>query len=234
MLATVRERGRTGPVPYITARAGEADQSFLQLRASFSSAGSSRLKYVDETRRDRDVQGVLWARVSQRLDPEHQRPTGRPLHGLVHPVRQRETMRGLLCQWCKQPARSPAGGLVFLESARADVASASATVRTSQPPVCLRHACKAVERCSGLVKHGAVVLLAQSAPVYGVLGTRYEYVDGVIRALEPVEEPIPYGHHALDWILASQLVRTLRAFTVISLADLNDLTASALPARDGH
>lgn len=159
------------------------------------------MKYRDEARRDREVQGVVWARVSQRLDPENQWPTGLLLHGMVHPARQRETMLGLLCQWCKQPARTPTGELVFLQSARMGVPRSSATVRTAQPPVCLRHAVKAAEGCSGRVKHGAVVLVAQSAPLYGVLGTCHAYVDRAIQVLDPVEEPVPYGHSDLGWIL---------------------------------
>ncbi|MFI1677566.1 hypothetical protein [Streptomyces sp. NPDC020607] len=234
---TANARDKTESVPYITMRAGEAEESFWELRASFTAAGSSRLKYRDETRRDRDVQGVLWARMSQKLDPKRQWPTGLPLHRLINPNRQHETMLGLLCQWCKKPARTrttPKGLLVFLESARRGVPTSSAAVRTAQPPVCLRCAVKAVERWSGLVKHGVVVLLAQSAPLYGVMGTRYEYVNRSIRALDPVDEPIPYGHSALDWVLASQLIRTPRAFTVISVADLYDLAAPATAAQDNY
>lgn len=32
--------------------------------------------------------------------------------------------------------------------------------------------------------------------------------------------PVPYGNPALRWFLASQLVRTLRSFTVVDLDDL--------------
>lgn len=51
-------------IPYITGREGEVDESFLAIRASFSSAGSNHISRVDERWKNRDAQGVLWARVS--------------------------------------------------------------------------------------------------------------------------------------------------------------------------
>ncbi|MER5599907.1 hypothetical protein ABT085_22595, partial [Streptomyces sp. NPDC002265] len=65
------------------------------------------------------------------------------------------------------------------------------------------------------------VFLVQSAPLYGVIGTPYQYADGGLRAL-PADgrEALPYGHPGLRWYLASQLIRRLRAYTVIGLDDL--------------
>ncbi|AZM56401.1 hypothetical protein DMA15_30625 [Streptomyces sp. WAC 01529] len=194
------------------------DESFSALRASFSSAGGSRVRYADERRRDRDAQGVLWARVSQSLD-EHGVLTGAPRWKMINPARQRETMSQLLCQFCREPARTDEG-ILFLHSTKAGALDPSTSLRTTQPPFCREHARTAPEGCSHLAKHG-VALLAQSAPLYGVVGTPYRYtVDRTIQAMAFDGDPVPYGHADLDWMVASQLVRTVRAFTVVNLEDL--------------
>ncbi|WP_055545670.1 hypothetical protein [Streptomyces kanamyceticus] len=196
------------------------DESLVDLRASFTSAGGSRLSYADERPEDRDVQGALWARVSQSLD-EHGVPTGAPLWRMVNPIRQRETMLRLRCQFCREPARTQ-DGILFVLSAEECVPEATTTVRTAQPPFCLKHARMAPRRCSHLAEHGHVALLAQSAPLYGVIGTphRYAAADRSIHVLASDGVPVPYGGAALDWMIAAQLVRTLRAFKVINLDDL--------------
>lgn len=195
------------------------DESFLALRASFSSAGGSRISYTDESRRDRDPQGVLWARVSQSLD-ERGALTGAPRWREINPAQQRETMSKLLCQFCRKPARTPEG-ILFLHSVEEGVPEPSTSVRTAQPPFCIKHARMAPKRCSRLAKHRSVALLAQSAPLYGVIGTPHRYMpDRSIQVMACDGAPVPYGHADLDWTVASQLVRTLRAFTVVNLDDL--------------
>ncbi|MGW7067095.1 hypothetical protein ACWGII_18750 [Streptomyces sp. NPDC054855] len=205
-------------VPYITAREGEEADSFLSLRAAFYAGGSPRLGYWDETKDDRDVRGVLWARVSQSIGDDRL-PTGQPKWRMVHPARQRETMLKLKCQVCVQAART-SEGILFLESKRDGVPTSSTTVRTAQPPVCLRHARVAAKRCPYLAEHGHVALLAQSAPLYGVIGTPHMYGVNGVEVLAGDDAPVPYGDPALRWFLASQLVRTLRSFAVVDLDDL--------------
>ncbi|MGW8889101.1 hypothetical protein [Streptomyces sp. NPDC055749] len=205
-------------VPYITAREGEEADSFLSLRATFDRTGTARLGYWDEGREDRDLRGVLWSRVSQSIGDDRL-PTGEPQWRLVHPSRQRETMLQLRCQVCVGNARTPDGTL-FLESKKDGVPPSSTTVRTAQPPVCRRHALIASKRCPYLAKHGSVALLAQSAPLYGVIGTPHAYSDHGLQVLAADDVPVPYGDPSLRWLLASQLVRTLRAFTVMDLEDL--------------
>ncbi|MFD6435874.1 hypothetical protein [Streptomyces venezuelae] len=195
------------------------DDTLLSLRASFTSAGGSRIAYTDERRGDRDPQGVLWARVSQSLD-ERGAPTGKPLWRMISPPRQRETMSQLRCQDCRVLARTPEG-LVFLHSTEDGVPEPSTTVLTAQPPVCLQHARMASKRCSHLAEHGFVALLAQSAPLYGVIGTPHRYTaDRSIQVMACDGVPVPYGHADLDWLVASRLVRHIRAFTVVNLDDL--------------
>ncbi|MDQ0601987.1 hypothetical protein QF037_006332 [Streptomyces canus] len=203
-------------VPYITAREGEEADSFLALRASFGADGRSRLSYWDESRDDRDVRGTLWARTSQSIGRDGM-PVGSPRWRLVHPARQRHTMMNLLCQVCVGPTKTP-DGYLFLESGT--VPGPGVTVRTAQPPVCLKHAHAAAKLCPNLVRHGHVALMVQSAPLYGVIGTPYQWSSDGVQTLAGDDIPLPYGSPNLRWFLASQLVRTLRAFTVIDLDDL--------------
>ncbi|MEU6774665.1 hypothetical protein [Streptomyces sp. NPDC046759] len=62
----------------------------------------------------------------------------------------------------------------------------------------------------------------QSAPLYGVIGTPYQYSTGGLQVLPATDQPLPYGHPGLRCYLASQMVRRLRAHTVIALGDLPD------------
>ncbi|MEU7644829.1 hypothetical protein AB0B59_09255 [Streptomyces huasconensis] len=208
------------PIPYIVAREGEMEESLLDLRAFLSSAGSSRISYWNETLGDRDGQGVLWARFSQSRD-EHGDLTGAPRWKMISTPRQREAMSKLLCQFCGEPARMPDGRLLFLNSKEECGPNPNTTIRTAQPPFCLKHARMAPQRCPHLAEHGYVALLTQSAPLYGVIGTPYQYTaDRTIQAMACDGVPVPYGSAALDWIVAAQLVRTPRAYTVVNLEDL--------------
>ncbi|MET8676123.1 hypothetical protein ABZW18_00575 [Streptomyces sp. NPDC004647] len=205
-------------IPYITAREGEEADSLLALRASFGTDGRSCLGYWDETREDRDLRGALWGRCSQSIGLDGM-PEGSPRWRLVHPARQRETMKMLRCQVCVGPAKTP-DGYLFLESAKDGAPRPGATVRTAQPPVCLPHARYAAEHCPHLDRHGHVALMVRSAPLYGVIGTPYQGSSDGVQALAGDDTPVPYGDTALRWFLASQLVRTLRDFMVVNLDDL--------------
>ncbi|MEV6758401.1 hypothetical protein [Streptomyces sp. NPDC051214] len=211
-----------GVIPYITGREGEEADSFLSLRTAFDLKGNTRLGYWDETPEDRDVRGVLWARVSQSIGADRL-PAGEPKWRLIHPSRQRECMLKLKCQVCVAPARTPEG-ILFLESKKQGIPTPSSTIRTAQPPLCRRHARMAAQRCPYLAEHGHVALLAQSARMYGVIGTPYAYTSKGIQALAADDVPIAYEDPALRWVLASQMLRTLRSFTVV---DLNDLAPAA-------
>ncbi|MBM7167158.1 hypothetical protein JQK87_01710 [Streptomyces sp. G44] len=195
------------------------DESLSALRPSFGSTGWGRISYADEGWRDRDAQGVLWARVSQSLDEEGAL-TGAPRWRMINPARQRETMSKLLCQVCREPARTDQG-ILFPHSTEEGVPDPSTTVLTAQPPLCPVHAPVAPKRCPHLAKYGSVALLAQSAPLYGVIGTPHRYMpDRSIQVMACDGVPVPYGHADMAWMVATQLVRTLRAFTVVNLDDL--------------
>ncbi|MEV6055218.1 hypothetical protein [Streptomyces sp. NPDC052107] len=205
-------------VPYITSREGEHPDLLLSLRGTHGPDGRLQLGYWDELREDRDLRGVLWGRCSQTIGADDL-PSGRPQWRMVHPSRQRECMEQLRCQVCAQSARTR-HGIIFL-AGPGEVQPEQAVVRTAQPPVCLKHARPAAEQCPHLCGR-PTVFLVQSAPLYGVIGTPYQYGNGGLQALPATDQPLPYGHPGLRWYLASQMVRRLRAYTVITLGDLPD------------
>ncbi|MFC9620086.1 hypothetical protein ACFTXM_08840 [Streptomyces sp. NPDC056930] len=211
-------------VPYITAREGEEPESHLALRATFDRAGLSALGYWDESREDRDPRGVLWGRCSQLIGRDGL-PSGRPQWGFVHPARQRETMTHLRCQICVGPTRTPEG-YPFLAPSAGGVPRPGDILRTWQPPVCLAHLRVAVEQCPHLQK-GYITLMVRSAPLYGVIGTPYQWTARGIKELPGDDTPIPYRASELRWFLASQLVRCLQDFTVVDLHDLAALDSYA-------
>ncbi|MET9387904.1 hypothetical protein ABZY09_44680 [Streptomyces sp. NPDC002928] len=131
---------------------------------------------------------------------------------------QRECMEQLRCQVCAQPARTDEGCL-FLAGPD-EVHPNDAVVPTAQPPVCIHHARIAAEQCPHL-QGRPTVFLAQSAPLYGVIGTLYQYTDGGLQALPATDQDaLPHGHPGLRWYLTSQRIRRLRAYTIINLNDL--------------
>ncbi|MFF8946714.1 hypothetical protein ACF1A5_31550 [Streptomyces sp. NPDC014864] len=203
-------------VPYITSREGEQPDLHLSLRGSLGPDGQLRLGYWDEVPRDRDLRGVLWGRCSQQIGVDGW-PTGRPRWRMVHPSRQRECMEQLRCQVCARPARTR-HGVLFL-AGPTEVHSEGAVVRTAQPPVCPAHARTAAEQCPHLAGR-PTVFLAQSAPLYGVLGTPYQWSSDGLRALPAPDDALPYRHPGLRWTLASQMIRSLRAYTIHTFDDL--------------
>ncbi|MEU0857527.1 hypothetical protein ABZ352_19090 [Streptomyces griseofuscus] len=210
-------------IPYVTSRTGEEADSALFLCSGRGGDGLLRLAYRDEGRDDRDIKDVLWARVSQNIGSDRL-PEGDAEWKLVHPARQRETMLFLRCQVCVRPAKGVTTaqlpdrpGVLFLETAGPGLGR---PIRTAQPPVCVEHAHEAARRCKHLVRNGHVALLATRFRLYGVLGTPYTWTPTGVRALPGSDDPVPYGDPRLRWFLASQLVRELREYEVVNLADL--------------
>ncbi|MFG2630787.1 hypothetical protein [Streptomyces sp. NPDC048473] len=77
------------------------------------------------------------------------------------------------------------------------------------------------------LQRGYNALMVRSAPLYGVIGTAYEWTAQGIKALAGDDVPVPYRDPTLKWFLASQLVRTLTDFTVVDLDDLTTLDSIA-------
>lgn len=209
-------RGDSPPlVPYITQRAGEdaAPDNLVIIRHR----AGPRLYYADEDPRDRDPRGVLWARCGWNAVDRQGRITGEPQWKLVHPHRQMVCMQTLLCQVCARPARTPLG-LIFLAGPRSQDATRP-SVLTKEPPVCRKHVRAAARLCPHL-EGDPMVFLARSAPLYGVIGSLYGRVGREVTVIAQPDEPLPYGHAGLGRVLASQLVRRLQSFRVVSLDEL--------------
>ncbi|MER6406897.1 hypothetical protein ABT269_25945 [Streptomyces viridosporus] len=203
-------------VPFVIQREGEeAAPDNLLLTAL--GPGRYRLRYADEDPRDRDLRGVLWARCSFGAADALGMPTGRPQWRMMHPLRQRGTMQALRCQVCTDLARTPLG-YIFLAGPDT-VDPKDPVILTNQPPVCARHARPAADLCPHLTRR-PMVLLAQSAPLYGVNGVGYGYGEQGVQVVHRPEGPIPYGHALLSTVLASQLVRRLSSFRLVDLDEL--------------
>jgi hypothetical protein len=200
-------------IPFVTAREGEdpAPDNLLMLPDQY---GARRLFYADEDPRDRPLPGVLWARCSFNPADKHQMPTGRPQWKLMHPYRQMLTMRALYCQVCARPAQTPLGYCFFLPQ---PPAPDQAMVLTNQPPVCAKHLRAAVELCPHVEP---VVYLAESAPLYGVLGTLYGIVNKEVTVIAQPDHPLPFKHPQMPAVLASLLVCRLTSFRVVALDEL--------------
>jgi hypothetical protein len=216
---SVSRRSEAGLVPFIIQRRGE-EAAPADLVIHRAAPGRYRLHYLDEDPRDRDLHGVLWGRCSFNPLNDHDWPTGEPEWKMMHPFRQRITMQSLRCQVCTQPART-AGGFVFLAGPH-DLDAEADTVLVNQPPVCSRHVKAAARLCPHLAGQPRV-FLARSAPLYGVIGVIYGYsLEHGVHVVAQPDMPLPYGHPNLHTCLASQLVRRLSSFTVLTVDELMD------------
>lgn len=221
----VRPTTQTTVIPYITQRRGEVEApNNLLLMPANHGRGRYRLLYADEDPRDRDQRNVLWGRVSFNPYDDRKFPTGEPGWKLMHPFRQRITMEALHCQVCAAPARTPLG-TIFLAGAH-DYPDKEPPLLTNQPPVCRKHVRTANALCHHL-QQDPVVFLATSAPMYGVLGTIYGQVDGEVQVVAQPKEPLPFRHPNMPTLLASQLVRRLTRFRVLTVDELMRELAAA-------
>ncbi|MFE0574408.1 hypothetical protein [Streptomyces albogriseolus] len=203
-------------IPFVIQREGE-EAAPDNLRLTPLGGGRYRLRYADEDPRDRDLRGVLWARCGLGPVDDQGRPTGRPQWRMMHPLRQRGCMQMLRCQVCAGPVRT-SRGWIFL--AGPDTVNPSdELVLTNQPPVCPKHARTAAELCPHLTAE-PMVFLARSAPLYGVNGVGYGVREGNVQVVERPAGPIPYGHPLMPTVLASQMVRRLGVFRLLTLGEL--------------
>lgn len=192
---------RAGLVPYITCWTGERPT-----QTPVVAKGRSGIGYRRERRGDRDAHGVLWSRYVRAPG------VGEPKFGGVHPYRQRQAMRRLLCQVCGEPADQNDQGILWLLG-RADLPW-SGSESTSQPPICLRCAGPASRICPHL-RANTVALRVRHAPIAGVLGVLYSpsrhgpVHDGPAR--------LPYTDPSVRMLQAQQLIRNLLECTVVDL-----------------
>ncbi|MEV5237360.1 hypothetical protein [Streptomyces pseudogriseolus] len=203
-------------IPFVIQREGE-EAAPENLRLAPIGGGRYRLRYADEDPRDRDLRGVLWARCGFGPVDDEGRPMGRPQWRMMHPLRQRGCMQTLRCQICAGPARTSLGWIFLAGPGTVD--PNNEPVLTNQPPVCPEHARTAAELCPHLTAE-PMVFLARSAPLYGVNGVGYGVRDGNVQVVERPDGPVPYGHPLMPTVLASQMVRRIGAFRLLSLAEL--------------
>ncbi|MER6131894.1 hypothetical protein [Streptomyces sp. NPDC001815] len=208
-----RSEAETRLVPYITSRKGEKPGRLADLKVVRGFDRKSGLGYQNERPEDRDVRGALWGRCSEKIGPLGM-PVGEPQWRMVHPRRQRRVMERLLCQVCTRSAKTP-DGYIFLAGPDENLDHKL----VAQPPVCLGHVRASAEQC-GHLKGRPKVFLVRSAPLYGVLGIRYQISRHGFKALPATKEPLPYGHAGQPWFLASQMVRSLNDATLLRINDL--------------
>lgn len=206
VLASSPESARPVVVPYVTAWTGEQDPP-----VSITARPGGGIAYADESLADRDNNGVLWFRTPFRPGD------GRPDFGRVHPLRQRRTMRRLLCQVCAGPAdRTDDGVLWLLQDHRDDWPDWPNRMGVTEPPVCVPCVRTSVRLCPAL-RRGAVAVRARSYPLDGVHGALYR----------PGSPPVMVGtasvsldNPAVRWMRAVSLARELHGCTFVPLDEL--------------
>jgi hypothetical protein len=192
---------RAGLVPYITCWSGERPT-----RTPVVAKGRHCIGYRRERQGDRDAHGVLWARYVRAPG------VGEPEFGAVHPYRQRQAMRRLLCQVCGEPADQNDQGVLWLLG-QAD-RPWSGSESTSQPPVCLHCAGPASRVCPHL-RGNALALRVRHAPIAGVLGILY--APGRHGPVHIGPMTLPYTDPRVRMLQARQLIRNLLDCTLVNL-----------------
>jgi hypothetical protein len=192
---------RAGLVPYITAWSGERPSRTPVVAKSPRSIG-----YEHERGNDRDARGVLWTRCVRTPG------VGEPEFGKVHPYRQRQAMRQLLCQVCGRPAdRTEQGHLWLMGWAERPF---SGPESTGQPPVCLRCAGSASRVCPHL-RRGLLAVRVRQAPVVGVFGLLH--TAGRNGPVGVGAAALLYDDPRVRMLQARQLMRELRDAVIVDL-----------------
>ncbi|MDT0265575.1 hypothetical protein RM844_04635 [Streptomyces sp. DSM 44915] len=168
-----------------------------------------RLAYADERHFDRDAGGILWRRAPSTPGK------GKPDFAGIHPLRQRLAMADLRCQVCGGPADHNDDGILWLLGDDPDnPGSWPQGMETMHPPVCLPCATLSVRSCPHLRRH-FVALRVQTGTLAGVFGALYQ--PGPLGPVLVDAAGIPFGDPQIQWVIASQLVVTLDAFTFTDL-----------------
>ncbi|MFJ9580716.1 hypothetical protein ACIRQF_30540 [Streptomyces sp. NPDC101191] len=163
------------------------------------------LTYKDEVSADRDDDYALWPRM--RVVPGPRRPE----FIRVHPLRQCELMREMLCQVCgKEAAHDARGWLFLLPNARADWPGWPEAMANRHPPVCE----ECVELIAALCPHliGGLAVRVKRPVLYGVYGTEYRLSPNGLAAIGP--KTVSYEDPAVAWVLAAQMVRVLNGCSI--------------------
>jgi hypothetical protein len=189
-------------VPYVTAWSPEQKLSGEMVERQGIGIG-----YADEMITDRDDRGVLWYRSPSRPGDGH------PRFGDVHPLRQQDAMRRLLCQVCGGPADRTSDGVLWLIlDHREDWATWPEGMAAVEPPICVQCVHTSVRLCPAL-RRGAAVVRVRHCPIVGVRGALYRR--GKPRPVVVTHTVMGFDDPAIRWIRAVGLVRQLRGCTII-------------------
>ncbi|MFD4571733.1 hypothetical protein ACFWNK_10910 [Streptomyces sp. NPDC058417] len=170
------------------------------------------IAYADERSFDRDAHGVLWERTPS------QPGRGAAQFGKVHSLRQRLCMTGLRCQICGAPAdRTPDGVLWLIDAHPGELLPVGET--TAHPPVCRPCAHLSSRACPHLRSQQVALRVRRFRPS-GVRGALYLPGPTAPRLFDA--QTLPLTDPRLPWLLGSQLLVHLIAYTPI---ELNDPTA---------
>ncbi|MGC4950932.1 hypothetical protein ACLQ2N_32670 [Streptomyces sp. DT224] len=161
--------------------------------------------YVDPRvdQRHRDDDDVLWEACGGQQ-------TGPRIYALLHPARQREAMRNLLCATCGGPASRNADGMLWLMPLLAGPPAEGTTwegVQTTIPPSCEPCADRVTAGCPWL-RDGHVRLRARVAEQIGVRGTRYSRT-GQPSLAEDDDALVLYDSPDARYVVARHAVREL-------------------------
>ncbi|QDN54115.1 hypothetical protein [Streptomyces sp. S1D4-20] len=163
------------------------------------------LAYRDEVSTDRDDDYALWPRM--RIIPGSRRPE----FTRVHPLRQRELMREMLCQVCREEAAHDARGWLFLlPDARADWTGWPETMANGHPPLCEECVEPAAAFCPHLV--GGLAVRVKQPVLHGVYGTQFRLAPNGLVAIG--SRTVSYEDPAVAWVLAAQMVRILNGCSI--------------------
>lgn len=192
--------------PYVTAWSEEQEPPCVLVEKPGAGIG-----YADETLADRDSNGVLWFRAPYRPG------IGRPVFGKVHSLRQRRTMRKLLCQVCAGPADHTDDGVLWLlKDHRGDWPNWPEMMGVTEPPVCVACARLSVRLCPALRK-GAALIRVRRFPVSGVYGALYS---GGRSPVAVGDMNVSFDNPAIRWVRAMCLVRELHDCTILDPGDI--------------
>lgn len=191
---------RPSVVPEITAWSNEQP-----VKSALIAQPRLGLAYLDEVSTDRDDDYALWPRM--RIVPGSRRPE----FTRVHPLRQRELMREMLCQVCREEAAHDARGWLFLlPDARADWTGWPETMANGHPPLCEECVEPAAAFCPHLV--GGLAVRVKQPVLHGVYGTEYRLAPNGLVAIG--SRTVSYEDPAVAWVLAAQMVRILNGCSI--------------------
>lgn len=210
--------------PWVTASTGDVKiQQKVILRSALTGGrGLPGIAFEDELPSDRGRHDVLLSRGRRPAPPGAR---GEPRFGDVLLNRQRRAMRvgRLLCQVLGGPAAHDERGWLWLLPESGDEHQEGWPERnvTAHPPVSLRGAAKAVERCPELAAHCTALRVRDPRP-YGVVGDLcgrdLAWPAAPFPAVVEKEALVAYEDRArLPWILASQTVLRLVDCTVVDI-----------------